>query len=78
MNLYLIWQKVNTGYDTWDSMVVAAPHEFAARKIRPDGELRVGDSDMYWASTEYVHVKLIGRAVRGTKKGKILASFNAG
>lgn len=35
MNLYLISQSVNTGYDTYDSAVVAAPDEQAARETYP-------------------------------------------
>lgn len=37
MNLYLISQKVNTGYDTYDSAVVAAENEDQASKINPGG-----------------------------------------
>ena len=35
MNLYLISQDVDTGYDTFDSMVVAAPDPETAAKIYP-------------------------------------------
>lgn len=31
MNLYLVWQTVNNDYDTYDSIVVAAPDEETAK-----------------------------------------------
>ncbi len=75
MNLYLISQDVNTEYDTYDAAVVAAASEKSAQKKHPGG----GGSDFgSWATPEKVKVKLIGKAVRGTKAGVILASFNAG
>lgn len=44
MNLYLISQESNTGYDTYDSAVVAAELEEEARLIHPDGH-RTWDSE---------------------------------
>jgi len=35
MNIYLISQNVNDGYDTYDSAVVIAPDEDSARRIHP-------------------------------------------
>jgi len=35
MNLYLISQTINNGYDTYDSAVVCAESEDEARKIHP-------------------------------------------
>ena len=35
MNIYLLSQNVNSGYDTYDSMVVAAKNEEDARTIYP-------------------------------------------
>lgn len=35
MNLYLIWQNVNRGYDTYDSAVVVAKNEEEAKLIHP-------------------------------------------
>ena len=37
LKLYRISQTVNTGYDTYDSAVVVAESEDAAREIHPDG-----------------------------------------
>lgn len=80
MNLYYLSQNDETGYDTYDSCVVAAESEEAARLIRPDGgdnwESMFGSS---WARyPNLVKVELIGVAVEGIKSGVIIASFNAG
>ena len=79
MNLYLISQDVNENYDTYDSAIVAARTNKEARMIHPsgydwDGESRYGS----WVSAENVNAKIIGVAKKGTTKGVVLASFNAG
>ena len=80
MNLYLLNQSQNTGYDTFDSCVVAAKNEEDAKTILPG----VGDEwEKYWStgwakSPEHVSAKLIGTAIKGTERGVICASFNAG
>lgn len=92
MNLYLISQDANNDYDTYDSAVVAAKSEDHARKAHPGGKAtwirgkwREGGSSHWhtwcmsdWTTPENVTVSLIGQAVRGTKAGVVLASFNAG
>ncbi len=94
MNLYLISQSTNNGYDTYDSAVVAAESEQEAQKIHPNPnrswdkvELneegawidRWGDSCGTWADYKsQVTVKYLGQAEEGTQSGVILASFNAG
>lgn len=87
MNLYLISQESNNTYDTYDSAVVAAETEEAARMIHPgsilektrladwNGKARDYDS---WTDAEQVSVVLLGVAKEGTKAGVICASFNAG
>jgi hypothetical protein len=80
MNLYKISQSKNVGYDTYDSAVVAAETEEAARLINPSG---YSDSD-YWAESVWVKdlnnvsVQFIGVAAVGIASGVIVASFNAG
>ena len=78
MNIYKISQEANTGYDTYDSAIVAAETEEDARNISPDGgdwKIRWG----YWCQFPHqVEVELIGTAKDGTEAGVILASFNAG
>jgi hypothetical protein len=82
MNLYLLMQDENSGYDTYDSMVVAAETEDRARLIHPNTwSDNPWDRKFYrdWAtSPDQVSVELIGTAVEGTKAGVILSSFNAG
>ena len=72
MKIWKISQTVNSGYDTYDSAIVAAKNEDDARKMA------VGDTRYTWCAPEYVTVELIGTATRGSKSGIILASFNAG
>lgn len=73
MNLYLLSQNINTGYDTYDSCVVAAKNEDSARHISPSLHVEYD-----WTTPDYVNVKLIGKAIFGTKEGVIISSFNAG
>jgi len=86
MNLYLLVQDQNEGYDTYDSAVVCAEDEDKARIIHPytnvDADFDPWKdrwcSDTWASSPDRVTVKLIGVAVEGTEAGVILASFNAG
>lgn len=79
MNLYLLTQDENCGYDTFDSCVVAAKSEEDARQISPRPGRAWDDPWSSWASKpESVKVVLIGTAIEGTDRGLILASFNAG
>ena len=81
MNLYLIYQKVNANYDTYDSAVVAAASEEEAKWIHPeDYKFWDGEASEYssWCNVKDVKVDKIGLAKPYTKKGIILASFNAG
>lgn len=81
MKLYLLSQSQNMGHDTYDSMVVAAKNEDDAKTILPDSPHSTwGGSWSYgWAkSPEHVSAKLIGTAIKGTERGVICASFNAG
>ena len=79
MNLYLISQTVRTGYDTYDSAVVAADTPEQAANIHPSGSDISTDDSYTWVDTpNNVDVKLIGVAVNGIDVGVICASFNAG
>jgi len=77
MKLYLISQQRNTGYDSYDSAVVRAESETAAKLVHPDG-----DTDRFrmetWTNPEYVDVQLIGLCVEPCSSGVVCASFNAG
>jgi hypothetical protein len=94
MNLYLISQMENTGYDTFNAAVVAAESETEARRIHPDENHKWNDFSkkwendqgrpsspdwLGWASTpDKVSVSLIGEAASGIDAGVVLASFQAG
>ena len=81
MKLYLIWQTDNSGYDTFDSAVVAAESPKIAKNINPfNGSLIDWDKPPYsWCKyVDEVYVEYIGKAKRGIKQGVICASFNAG
>lgn len=81
MKLWLISQSANNGYDTYDSAVVAAESEDAARMTHPSNqEGWDGKRERYgtWSSADQVKVEFIGEAKPDTKPGVICASFNAG
>jgi hypothetical protein len=72
MKLWLISQDFNSGWDTFDSAVVAADSEEEARNTQVDP---YGGA---WCKPEHVQVRLIGEALPLTSAGVVLASFNAG
>lgn len=80
MNLYLISQEVNTDYDTYDSAVVCAESEEAARTTHPSGSEWDGTFGRYssWSALADVKVKVIGIADATIPCGVVCASFNAG
>lgn len=89
MKLYLISQDRNSGYDTYDSAVVAAEDEDTARNISPTGqrwaeelmmtrEMWEGSYHGWCSRPEDVEVKYLGEAEEGTPRSVICASFNAG
>lgn len=75
MNLYLISQTVNKGCDTYSAAIVAAQTELDARYTYP-GNFEWNET--YWCKPKDVKIKLIGKALKGTMSGVILASFHAG
>lgn len=79
MKLYLLSQSVNTGYETYDSMVVAAPNEATAQRMAPYWPEDFKRAKLSWAERpEEVTVELIGTAKPGTEQSVICSSFNAG
>ena len=82
MFLYYVTQDENCGYDTYDSMIVAAKSEEDARLVHPAGytDLKAWKSRYSsWAtSPDNVSVVLIGVALEDQKEEVIIASFNAG
>jgi len=81
MNLYLLEQNEETGYDTYDALVVAAETPEEAAKIHPHRKWpKVKERYGVWCSTpEEVTVTLLGVVNNpDIKEGVILSSFNAG
>ena len=84
MKLWKLTQNEATGYDTYDSVVVAAETEQDAVKTHPSPWSHQKDSGWgytysCWASSpDNVQATLIGTAIEGTPAGVMLASFNAG
>ena len=79
MNLYLISQTENEGYETYDSAVVCAETEAEAQRIHPQyGEKWDGKANG-WCDAKQVKGRLIGIAAPWLESGKVIcASFNAG
>lgn len=91
MNLYLLKQNVNNGWDTYDSCVIRADNEEAAKAFHPSGDKywngsrwvwSMADSNSYYHNSTWVHpddvtVTLIGKA-NNEESGVVIASFNAG
>lgn len=82
MNLYLIFQHHNRGYNTYDGAVVVAENADIAKRMHPSsGELDVKPtmfSGNDWADPEYVNVVYLGKADIIDERKVICASFNAG
>lgn len=81
MKLWLISQDMVSGYDTFDSAVVAAETEEDARNTHPATYKRDwdGNETSTWCSKEHVDVQFIGVTDRQyNNKTVICASFNAG
>lgn len=83
MKLYLIWQRENQNYDTYDELVVVSESPENAVLIRPDSstwdEAKDEPHDSWVNDPKYVQVKEIGIANEDYKEGDIVCySFNAG
>jgi hypothetical protein len=82
MKLFLISQTENKDYDTYDSAVVCAPNEDAARLMDPGGKNGApavfGRPSRWCFTADKVGVQLIGDAAPGLPLGVVCASFNAG
>ena len=83
MKLFLISQTENDDYDTYDSAVVCAPDEDAARLMDPGKDngtpADFGRQYSSWCSSaDKVTVQLIGDAAPGLPLGVVCSSFNAG
>ena len=84
MKLFLISQRANDAYGTYDSAVVCAPDEETARNMNPsNGEPMTAEKwkDEYseWCSSvKQVKCEFLGECEPSLKMGLVLASFTAG
>lgn len=87
MKLWSVVRNDRGGYDTFDSMVVAAETEQQARETHPYGHYHWngrrwvdGDHDerRTWTDPDCTTATEIGTAIPNTPAGVICASFNAG
>jgi hypothetical protein len=89
MNIYKIWRDECIDYDTYDSAIVVAENEKAARLMHPSGieytwngndwvylSTHVSGGD--WTTPDKVKVELIGYITNSDESKVLLASFNAG
>lgn len=77
LNLYLIALD-DYSYDEYDSFVIAAKDEPEARKIAIEKSADGAYVETWTKVWNKAKIELIGKAIRGTEKGIILESFNAG
>lgn len=77
MNIYLISQDVNRGYDTYDSAIVLAESVALARQMCPSGYKTPFRGS--WCDPSDVKVELIGKANKKFNEPQVIcSSFNAG
>lgn len=92
MNIYKVKRTDAGGYDTFDSMIVAAKGPATALRIHPDdswgdGRMVFNEKEGHWNDGNYsswvnslddLIVEYLGEADEKIPGGVILASFNAG
>lgn len=78
LNLYLLKQSDNTGYDTYDALVVCAADKAAACLIHPYSDGWEDPIGVWALRPENVQVTYLGQADSSIAAGIVLASFNAG
>ncbi len=79
MKLYLVRSHRELGYDSFDSMVVAAGDEEEARNIHPEDRGWPDDDWGVWVNhSERVELNVSYVGETELKRGVVLASFNAG
>lgn len=85
MNIYLIEQKENSGWDTYSAAVVIAESADDARKIHPgegdpeyDGMVDIRGDNFVWTTPEHVTATFLGRLDIPAPQGKVLCcSYHA-
>jgi len=78
MKIYLLSQRENFDYDTYDSCVVIAENEEKAIMTHPYEDKWDGIAEIYdgWCSSKYVKVKYLGET--DLEPQVVCASYNAG
>jgi len=84
LKLYLVSQTENSGYDTYDSFVIACESEEEARHTIPSNGLVMTEEDWshpyssWCSSSDSVKVTYLGIADPSVHHGIVCSSFNAG
>lgn len=85
MKLWLVKQKENLGYDTYDSFVVVAESQEASRLYHPlEDTLLPPDHELWdrrrgtWTHWSKVSSEYLGEARPGMPVGIVCSSYNAG
>lgn len=83
MKLFLVSQKQNNDYDTYDSFVISCETEDEAKNTHPYGRPMTQEDWDYeyssWCnSVHHVNVQYLGEADSSVSKGIVCSSFNAG
>ena len=75
MNLYLLTNLTPLDWDTYRNMVVIAPNEQEAIKIRPYATC---GKEAFPLEKEFIEVLFLGIASPDLKQGVIVSEYNAG
>ncbi len=78
MKLWLLTRTDHWSYDDYDSAVVAAETEDAAKRVQISAYSSEDEPYYCWTTPEHINAICIGDAVPETEAGAILGSFNAG
>jgi hypothetical protein len=80
MNIYYIERIGKRSYAEYDSAVVIAESEEAAKRIRPDGsDIGAGNPENDWVdSVDMVRCELVGTAKDGSCPGVLCDSYHEG
>lgn len=81
MNIYLITQTEQWGYDTYDSAIVVSESAEEAKSFHPNGEIKITDESLDYSWTEdikKVTAVKVGETTFYNESQVLLASFHAG
>ena len=80
MNIYLVKQSINNGYDTYDSMIVMSKTEERARDMHPEGVGGWTNKWSDWIDLDQKHLLSVSNigVTKSREEGVVLTSYNAG